>query len=307
MNASEVYNYLQALKEHPLESLWIYGGEPFLYPRVLTEIVKIARIREIQEIGVLTNGYWAKREKSAFKRLQVLKEAGVTAMTISTDGFHAAAVTPELAIRAGQLALDAGIEKVDYSVTFLPPRSSSNLYNDLSEEIWDRLKRLDGVLVREKMVTTVGRAAERLVEHDRLKKLCLENPCLKSPRSEKSRKKNVCRPPDYIGGSWTQLQGLEIDPDGWIMICPGLSLGRVGDQPLSKLLQRYEDDGNILWQNVRRKGAHGLLDLAVDRGYQARSGYADTCHLCYDVRKYLQPYFQSFISPKDCYGEPSNS
>ena len=307
MNASEVYGYLQALKEHPLKSLWIYGGEPFLYPKVLTEIVKIARNREIQEIGVLTNGYWAKREKSAFKRLQVLREAGITAMTISTDGFHAAGVPPELAIRAGRLALDAGIEDVDYSVTFLPPRGSSNIYNDISEEIWDRLECLDGLPVREKTVTTVGRAAEALVDHDRLKKLCLKNPHLKTPRSKKSRKKNACRPPDYIGGSWTQLQGLEIDPDGWVMICPGLSLGRVGEQSLSRLLQRYDDDGNVLWQSLRKEGAHGLLDLAIDRGYQARSGYADTCHLCYDVRKYLQPYFQAFISPQNCYGEPSGA
>jgi MoaA/NifB/PqqE/SkfB family radical SAM enzyme len=292
MTASQVNAYLLTLKEHPLESLWIYGGEPFLYPRILTEMVKIARRKGIPEIGVLTNGYWAKRRKYAFKRLQKLREAGITAMIVSTDGFHAEGVTPELAIRAGQMALDAGIEDVGYSVTFLPPRGSSNPYNELSEEIWDRLEHLNGSFLREDSVTTTGRAAESLLEHYRLKR---------------PRRKSVCRPPDYIGGSWDELHGLEIDPHGWIMICPGLSLGNVGDRPLSELLQWYAEDGNVLWQSLRENGAFGLLDLALDRGYRPRSRYADICHMCYHVRKYLQPYFQANLAPIDCYREPSEA
>ena len=53
MTASDVKRYLKALEGHPLESLWIYGGEPFLYPGVLAEMVKIARRHHIAEIGVL--------------------------------------------------------------------------------------------------------------------------------------------------------------------------------------------------------------------------------------------------------------
>jgi len=292
MTASQVSNYLRALEEHPLESLWIYGGEPFLYPKVLTEIVKIARKKEILEIGVLTNGYWAKRKKSAAKRLEILKEAGLTALTVSTDGFHAERIAPELAMTAGQMALDAGIERVDFSVAFLPPRGSSNRFNDRSEDIWNRLERTNGLPLREDTVITIGRAAESLLQHYRLKKL---------------RRKKICRPPHYIGGSWEKPQGLEIDPDGWIMICPGMSLGRIGKRTLGDILERYEEDDSFLWRCLDKDGPHGLLDIAVERGYQPRQGYADTCHLCYDVRKYLQPYFKTRISPWDCYQEPAKA
>ena len=292
MTAAQVSRYLLALEEHPLESVWIYGGEPFLYPKVLTEMVKITRRNEIPEIGVLTNGYWTRRKESALKKLQSLKKAGLTALTVSTDGFHAEGITPELAITAGQMALDAGIEKVNFSVTFLPPRGSSNRYNDLSEDIWDRLERTNGVPLREDTVIMIGRAAESLLEHYRLKKL---------------RRRNVCRPPDYIGGSWEKPQGLEIDPYGWIMICPGMSLGRIGKRSLKDILQWYDEDGNSLWRSLQKKGPHGLLEVAVRRGYQPRDEYADACHLCYDVRKYLQPYFKTFLSPEDCYREPAEA
>lgn len=292
MTASEISRYLRALKEHPLESVWIYGGEPFLYPRVLTETVKIVRRKGIPEIGILTNGYWAKRQETARKRLDQLKQAGLTALTISTDGFHAQCIAPELAITAGQLALDAGIERVTYSVAFLPPRGASNRYNNLSEDIWNRLESRNGIPLREETVTTVGRAAEHLLEHYRLKKLG---------------RKKACRPPAYIGGTWKNPQGLEIDPHGWVMLCPGLSLGRVGRQPLEALLQRFQQDGDPLWKCVREKGPHGLLDMAVRQGYRPRDGYVDTCHLCYDVRKYLLPSFKETISPGDCYREPAGT
>jgi len=292
MTASQVSKYLRALKDHPLESLWIYGGEPFLYPDVLTETVKIARRKEISEIGVLTNGYWARRKKSAVKRLQILKEAGLTALSVSTDGFHAEIVAPELALSAGQLALDAGIQKVEFSVTFLPPRGSSNRYNDLSESIWDRLEQVNGFPLQEKTVTTIGRAAEGLLEYYRPKSL---------------RRKKKCLPPDYIGGSWKKPQGLEIDPYGWIMICPGMSLGRVGEQSLSSILRRYQENGNSLWRILWENGPHGLLNVAAQKGYQPRDGYADACHLCYDIRKYLQPFFKTQVSPRDCYREPSEA
>lgn len=289
MTAAQVSKYLRALEEHPLESVWIYGGEPFLYPRVLTEVVKIARRHNIPEIGVLTNGYWARRKKTAQKRLEILREAGVTSLTVSTDGFHAEGITPEMAYTAGHMALDAGIEQVDFSITFLPPRGSSNRYNDLSEDIWERLERTNGIPLREKTVTMIGRAAEGLLEHCQLKKL---------------RRKNVCRPPDYIGGSWRNPQGLEIDPYGWIMVCPGMSLGRIGERSLADILQRYKKDGGPLWQSLWERGPHGLLDMAVQKGYQPLSGYVDYCHLCYHVRKFLQPHFQISFSPQNCYQEP---
>jgi hypothetical protein len=289
MTAAQVNAYLRDLNDHPLDSVWIYGGEPFLYPSVLTEIVKIARRKNIPEIGVLTNGYWATRERGALKLLHRLKETGLTAITVSTDGFHAQRIAPEWAIRAGRLALDTGIEEVTYSVAFLPPRGSSNYYNNLSEKIWDRLASIPGASLREENVTTIGRAAETLLEYYQLKKI---------------RTRHRCRPPYYIGGSWSELQGLEIDPYGWVMVCPGLSLGRVGQHSLNSLLQQYDDNGNILWRTLRDGGAAGLLDLALHRGYRPSPKYVDTCHLCYEVRKYLRPHFRSYLAPDGCYREP---
>jgi hypothetical protein len=288
MTASDVNKYLQALKDHPLESLWIYGGEPFLYPQVLTEVVKIAGRWNIPRIGIMTNGYWGKNDRRAEKRLSQLKEAGLNAMVISTDGFHAERVSPDVAINATRLARDAGLDEVSCSVAFIRPRSSSNPYNDESERIWARLDAEADISLREDTVTTVGRAAEELLECYRLGKV---------------KKSSRCHPPGYIGGTWDQPEGLEIDPGGWVMLCPGLSLGRTGAQSLSGLLRQYDQNGGPLWKIIRRGGPPDLLDLALEKGYQRLDGYAGLCHLCYHVRKFLQPFYSAYLAPLSCYHE----
>lgn len=288
MTAQDVKRYLAELRGHPLESLWIYGGEPFLYPGVLAEVIKISKRKGIPQIGVLTNGYWATNPSIALRKLSQLKQVGLNAIIISTDGLHAEAVSPDLAINAVRAALKVGFNKVTASVAFIPPRSVSNPINDRSEEIWAKLKGNSKLLLEENPVTFIGRAAQELSDYHQ-------------PRKLKAAQR--CKPPSYIGGSFDEPQGLEIDPYGWVMICPGFSLGNAHQQPLAKLVEQYGNSGNTLWRIFRKKGPAGLLDLAQEKGYNQRALHASDCHLCYEVRKFLQPYYPEHLAPAGCYNE----
>lgn len=290
MTAQEVKGYLKELRDHPLGSLWIYGGEPFLYIGVLTEVVRIAKGWHIPQIGVLTNGYWAAKPNADLWKLSQLKQAGLSAIIISTDGFHSQAVSPELAMNAAQASLKVGFEKVTFSVAFIPPRGASNPFNDRSEEIWSQLKAISGVSLEENPVTVIGRAGEELLEHCQLQEI---------------RTPERCQPPSYIGGSFQHPQGLEIDPHGWVMICPGLSLGNAQAKSLAFMVEQYERCENTLWRIVRSEGPAGLTKLARDKGYVRREEYASVCHLCYEIRKFLQPYYSEQLAPVDCYQELS--
>jgi len=289
MTAQDVKGYLKDLEDHPLESLWIYGGEPFLYFSVLTEVIKIAQRRQIPQIGVLTNSYWAAKPKKGKKRLSFLKQAGLSDIIISTGGFHAERILPELAINGIRSALQVGFETVTASVSFLSPRQTSNLFNDRSEEIWALLREIPGVALYENPVTMIGRAAERLLDYCQLRKI---------------RPSKTCQPPDYIGGSINQPEGLEIDPDGWVMICPGFSLGNAQKRGLAALLDKYENSDNSLWHVICQEGPAGLLQRARHEGYADRTQYASDCHLCYEVRKFLRNYYPEQLSPAQCYAEP---
>lgn len=290
MTAHDVKGYLRELRDHPLESLWIYGGEPFLYPGVLTEVVKIAKRRQIPRIGVLTNGYWAKNTREALRKLSLLKQAGISAIVISTDGFHVERVPPELATNAAQAALKVGFAEVTISVAFILPRGVSNPFNDRSEEIWAQLDGESGISLFENPVTVIGRAAEKLLDYCQLRQI-------KAPKT--------CQPPSYIGGSFDQPEGLEIDPNGWVMICPGLSLGNARVTPLAAMVKQYGSTENPIWHLIRQQGPAGLVNLAHQKGYVQRDLYASACHLCYEARKFLQPYYPDQLAPASCYVELS--
>ena len=290
MTAQAVKGYLKELRDHPVESLWIYGGEPFLYIGVLTEVVKIAKSWRIPRIGVLTNGYWATKPNADLLKLSQLKKAGLNAIIISTDGFHCEKVSPQLAMSAAQVALKVGLEKVTFSVAFVPPRKVSNPFNDRSEEIWSQLGEISGVALDENPVTIIGRAGEELLEYCQLQQM-------RSPKR--------CQPPSYIGGSFDQPEGLEIDPHGWVMICPGLSLGNAQAKSLATMVAQYGSSKNFLWQVFFQEGPAGLAELAQDKGYVRRERYASVCHLCYEARKFLQPHYSEQLAPIDCYQELS--
>lgn len=287
MTAQDVKRYLAELRGHPLESLWIYGGEPFLYLDVLAEVIKISK-KGIPRIGVLTNGYWATSPSTGLRKLSQLKQVGLNAIMISTDGLHAEAVSPDLALNAVRAALKVGFNKVIASVAFIPPRRISNPINDRSEEIWAKLKGKPDLLLEENPVTFIGRAADELSDYYQ-------------PRKVKAAQK--CKPPNYIDGSFDEPLGLEIDPHGWAMICPGFSLGNARRQPLTKLIEQYGNSGSTLWRIFLSEGPAGLLKLAQEKGYDQRALYVSDCHLCYEVRKFLQPYYPEHLAPAGCYNE----
>jgi hypothetical protein len=288
MSTQEVKTYLNQLSDQPLESLWIYGGEPFLYIGVLTEVVKIARRRHLRTIGVLTNGYWATKPATGLKKLLQLRQAGLNAIVISTDGFHCEAIPAQLAMDAARAALAAGFKKVTASVSFIPPRKASNPFNDRSAEIWDQFSQIPGLSVEENPVTVIGRAGEELLDYCQLQQI---------------RPPSSCRPPSYIDGSFKQPLGLEIDPHGWIMLCPGLSLGNAQVKPLAAIIAQYDDSANSLWRIFRREGPAGLVRLAEEKGYVRRELYASVCHLCYEARKSLLPHYPGQLAPATCYTE----
>ena len=292
MSAQDVKEYLKALQDQPLESLWIYGGEPFLYKGVLTEVLKIARRRGIARIGVLTNAYWAKTLNLASKTLSFMKRAGLNAIVISTDGFHDQCVPLDYAINAALAAEQIGIEEVSYSISFLQPRKRANPFNERSETIWSRLNEDNGFPLCEETVLLLGRAVDRLLDYCEPKKID---------------KRMHCRLPGYIGGTFKQPQGLQIDPNGWAMICPGLSLGNAKAHTLADLVKRYDDPENSFWQAIRQKGPKAMVELARERGYAPGDRYASVCHLCYEARLFLRPYFPDYLAPGDCYGEPTRS
>jgi hypothetical protein len=52
---------------------------------------------------------------------------------------------------------------------------------------------------------------------------------------------------------------------------------------------------------VYENGPYAYLKLAKERGFEPRQGYPQKCNLCWEVRKFLRPYFPETFGPGEIY------
>jgi len=86
----------ETLKKAGCRSVHIGGGEPFINFGGLCKLVKMCRKHGIHVDYVETNAYWADEEERTVRYLNELRRAGVDALCISHDAYHAEFVPPEL-------------------------------------------------------------------------------------------------------------------------------------------------------------------------------------------------------------------
>ncbi len=287
MHVAHVSTWLRALHErNPLETVTIHGGEPFLYMDIVKHIVNEARLLEIPKIHIITNGYWAKDEPGTEKKLQGLKKIGLTGITVSIDAFHQEHVQLELAKRAIQWSCAVGIETVTVDSYYLGSEKDDNHFNAETERILTELETVGGVLFSRYPLRLEGRGAEMLSSY------------LK-PRHEIP--SGRCPFRLWLGGDFSDPETVEIDHEGNVTLCPGLSIGNARDETLTDILDRYDVRIHPVISLLCQTGPIGLYELAKRKGYDGTHAFVDECHLCYTMRKYLKPYYTRFLSPSACY------
>jgi len=132
----ESSQYLNELmKSHPLQSVWVHGGEPFLSFDYMEHIIEEAKKWEILNRGVITNSFWARNRKIAKKKLERLKRAGLTALTFSFDFSHQEFIPVEYVKNAITSAVNIGFEAIYVDSYFVEDRDSDNFFNQITKKI----------------------------------------------------------------------------------------------------------------------------------------------------------------------------
>jgi len=282
MRLQEVESYLAAVADQPLESILLFGGEPFLVYDLLRECVPLAA--RLARVLVFTNGYWATDAATARQRLAGLQEAGLDYILFSVDAFHQAHV-PLARIAIGiEAARELGYRSIEIDNRCLGDPDGDNPFNRHTRANMARLAQLcdlTGVNVYQGPARMVGRAADEL------------SPYLATETTPAGK----CPLPDYLGGNLRSPTGVEIHPGGWVNFCAGLALGNVRHHPLNEILASYEPDAHPIIRVLAQDGPAGLLRLAQEYGYSSTRGYVDGCHLCYEARRFLRPYYSDHLAP----------
>lgn len=277
MSYEAALKHLQEAKEIGVNHIFIEGGEPFLYPRLLPAI--IAKASELGFwVGLLTNGFWATSPAKASKTLKPLIQAGLNSLSISTDNFHQAFVPLNCALTAAKTARTLGLEADLMVCQELPAKArAAQLMSSASADNYQTA----GVSVYAGKVVCRGRAV--------LSKLC-------------------------AGGNfhWQELtvcqerlsapSRVHIGPNGEIHLCQGLLLGKNGlSSSLTNIFNSYEPRNHPLVHALQKGGPAELARFSSQYGFKPQQTYVDGCHLCYEVRRWLQPYFPSLIGPLNIY------
>lgn len=252
----------EASKIGTIESIYLEGGEPFLFYPIMLEGIKMARNMGFK-VGIVTNAYFATDDKDIEIWLKPLRELGVSDLSISNDPYHYENETDNPAIRAQKVALKLNI-----------PVKEIRTEKPLVITDGDKGKPVIGGSTMFK-----GRAVEKLLAG--LPQRCWEELTECSGENLESPKR------------------VHLDPYGNVHLCQGLCMGNAWVEPLSEIVKKYDAGSHPICGPLVRGGP---AQLAREYQVKHEDKYVDACHFCYMIRLKLLDKFPQYLTPKQVYG-----
>lgn len=257
------YILKQAKELGTIQSIYFEGGEPFLYYQVMLKGVQEAAAAGFR-VGMVTNSYWATDIEDAVEWLRPFVGL-LEDLSVSSDCYHTTEKQNQNAKHAMAAAKKLGIPLGVISIAQPEASDTASVVGVLPQSE-------TGVMYR-------GRAAEKLVSQASLKRWEEFKTC---PFEDL---RNPVR--------------LHIDPLGNAHICQGISLGNLFQTPLSEICEWYNPDEHPITGPLLKGGP---AELARSYEVPCDEGYADACHLCYEVRRMLRGRFPDILAPDQMYG-----
>jgi hypothetical protein len=266
----ETRKYVEDAAAAPyVDHFFIEGGEPFLYPGLLKDMVAEISGRGFW-LGLLTNGFWASSDSRSRRLLKPLADAGLRSLGVSTDAWHTQFVPVERAERAIRIAGELGLNA---NLMVCKGGPEDNAFQEILKDAGHDFY-ASGLICR-------GRAATNSE--------CRVN-------KHKWQKLKVC--PDTFGGD----SRVHLGPGGQIHLCQGLLLGRDARvEPLSEIFAGFKVEEHPVCAALNAGGPAGLARLAMEYGFVPEEKYADGCQLCFEARRHLLPCFPYLIGPAEMY------
>ncbi len=264
MTIENIRNILHQAKDtKTINSIYFEGGEPFLYyPVMLRGIIEANDLGF--DVGVVSNGYWATENEDAIEWLRPLKGL-INDISISSDVYHWDKSLGKIAENTREAAAELGIP-VGYISIAQPEKIES-------ESVKGQLPAGDSKVMYK------GRAAENLVQYAEMKPWNEFRECPHEDFREPGR--------------------VHVDPFGNLHICQGISIGNMFEKPLQEICSGYIPEEHPVIGHLLKGGPAGL---AQHYKFRHEEGYADACHLCYEIRKHLMEEFPDILTPLQAYG-----
>lgn len=267
ISLSQISQILNDARNLP-DLTWVYfgGGEPFTqYPLLLKAIQRAIKLE--YDVGVETNGYFARTITAGLRFLKPLAKLGLKEIRISNDFLHYKnpfkSPANNAIVAAQQLGLSTKVISIPYPDEKIPIQDQKN----------------SGVNVIEPRLMFSGRAADRLVAQSQFYDWKKFTEC---PRRDLS-----------------DPQELFVDAYGFVQICPGISIGNVNKQTLSTIIQDFDINEHEILFPLLSFGPSGLIRVF---NLESEREFAGPCHCCYMTRRELIDTHPDLLGPRNVYG-----
>ena len=253
------------LAEAGCRSLHIGGGEPFLDFDGLLGLVREIKRAGISLSFIETNAFWAASEDRVKARLDALAAAGVDALCISLDPFHAEFVPVGRPLFLAEMCGRAGMG------CFLWQEKFARVLSRLDPKKVHSRQELEKIISPNYVVETAqgyglhygGRAVQIEEEF--------------AARKPVSKLAAPCRGL-LSGGHFHVDMFARFIPPG----CTGIAI------PLEEAVRGVPEKKYPVFELLARGDVPGLLEYAKGFGFAPDpAGYASTCALCFHLRRWL--------------------
>ena len=256
--------YRQAQELGTVVSIYLEGGEPFLYYPIMLQAAREAAGLGFQ-VGIVTNDYWATTVEDAVAWLRPL--AGIVQdLSLSTDLFHYDEVMSAYARNALSAAERLGIP-------------TSTIVCEVPEGAVDLPAQPQGEPVESGSIMFKGRAAVSLVDGVERRPWREFDECPYEALDDPGR--------------------VHVDHLGYLHVCQGLTMGSLFERPLAELVAAYDPPAHPVVGPLLAGGPAALVER-YDLPHT--DAYADACHLCYEARVALRERFPEYLGPDQMYG-----
>ncbi|MFX1250010.1 MAG: radical SAM protein [Promethearchaeota archaeon] len=256
----------EAKKLKTVDYVSLEGGEPFLYYPIMIKSVEEA-VKLGFRVEILSNCYWGSCPEDATEWLLPIAKDKNIELSLSSDLHHGDSWQIEevenVVKAANRLNMKVGILAIKYPKTDVP----------CPQEI-------EGAKVGLYDLMYKGRAASKLAEEAN-KKSWLEF--------------TKCPYEDLVDPG-----RIHIDPQGYVHVCQGLSIGNAWKKPFLKIIEDFNPHEHPILDPLIRGGPVALVEKF---GLPHNEFYADACHLCYTTRCMLREKYPHILAPNEMYGE----
>ncbi len=257
---------------YDLDSIMTFGGEPLLYPEIVSAIHEKAATIGINDRQVITNGYWTRDKSKARYIAKLLASSGVNHVAISVDAFHQECIPLDMARYSTEALLESGITNIKWNPCWLVSSDADNRYNSMTRTILTELEDLSIAIGEGNVVVPEGRAAINLSE-------CFER--------KTSFPGVSCQDLPYMN-RLDDIQSICIEPNGDLPTCKAFTVGNAKDSNIVGLLESYDPYSMPEIKAILDRGVQGFVEYSNRQGIQLEeSGYYTICDLCCSVRKRL--------------------